>query len=128
MSGAPGGPTILIVDDDEDIREILSYVLQRRHLHVLDAGSGSEAIDMAQNAADLALVLLDLRMPGLSGADVLTIMKRDPDLTGVPVVVISGDRDARSTAAALGAAGCLIKPVSTAALLHEVSRFVDVPG
>lgn len=119
--------TILVVDDDDDIREMLSYVLEQHKLHVIDAGSGAEALDKAHDATDLSLVLLDLRMPGMSGADVLVRMKSDPTLTTVPVVVISGDRDAPTTAASLGAEGCLIKPVTTKALIREVSRFVSLP-
>jgi len=121
-------PTILVVDDDDDIREMMSYVLEQHRLRVVDAGSGAEALDKAHDTSGLSLVLLDLRMPGMSGADVLETMKRDPELTTVPVVVISGDRDAPATAASLGASGCLIKPVTTKALLREISRFVSVPA
>lgn len=119
-------PTILVVDDDEDIREMLGYVLERFHLRVVDAGNGADALAIAHDTSGLSLVLLDLRMPGMSGVDVLENLKRDPETTEIPVVVLSGDRDARATAASLGAAGCLVKPVTTDALMREVSRFVPV--
>ncbi|MDB4957230.1 MAG: Two-component response regulator [Myxococcales bacterium] len=116
--------TILIADDDSDIREMLSYILERHHMHVVGAADGTQALARARDTADLVLVLLDLRMPGLSGAEVIEEMRHDPALAKIPVVVLSGDRSARDTARSLGAAGCLAKPFEVSELMREVHRFV----
>ncbi len=119
---------VLVVDDDADIREMLVFVLENNHLRVIDAGRGDDALAKARLNPDLSLILLDLRMPGMSGAEVLDRLKHDPALVSLPVIVLSGDRDAQRTATSLGAEGCLMKPISIPALMREVARFVPVPG
>ena len=126
MTHSPHEPTVLIADDDADIREMLSIVLQIHHLVTVEAGDGKEALDIALRTPGLALVLLDLMMPGMSGADFLEAARREPDLARIPVLVLSGDRRALETASALGAAGCLIKPVELDDLMREIARFVPV--
>ena len=126
MSGSSGEPTVLVADDDADIREMLSIVLEMNHVRVIGAGDGREVLDRAKDTPDLALVLLDLMMPGMNGAEVLRLMRRDPALAKIPVVVLSGDRSARETASTFGAAGCLMKPIELDDLMKEVRRFVSL--
>jgi CheY-like chemotaxis protein len=60
--------TILLVDDNEDVRELLTFVLDSAGYHVIAAADGDEALDRLRNAADCGLILLDLHMPRLVGA------------------------------------------------------------
>lgn len=119
--------TVLIVDDDPDIRAVIALVLEAAHVPVLQASDGAEALARVRETPGIALVLLDLMMPNMNGADVLRVMKHDPELAGVPVLLLSGDRHARTIAQELQADGCIVKPVELAVLLREVHRFVSPP-
>ena len=121
----PRHDTILIVDDDADIREVLTLVLEMDHLPVLEASDGTEALARVRETPGIALVLLDLMMPNMNGADVLRVMKHDPALADIPVLLLSGDRHAQSIAQELRADGCIVKPVDLPVLLREVRRLID---
>lgn len=125
MTAGRDRPVVLVVDDDADIREVLSLILQMHGLDVIEASGGSEALSSMRKTR-ISLVLLDLMMPGMNGADVLDAMKQDPELATVPVIVVSGDRCAVQTAADVGAKSCLLKPVELPDLLREVRRFITL--
>jgi chemosensory pili system protein ChpA (sensor histidine kinase/response regulator) len=125
MDSEPRDHTILIVDDDADIREVLTLVLDLDGRPVIEASDGIEALARIRQTSGIALVLLDLMMPNMNGADVLRVMKHDPQLASIPVLLLSGDRHAQDIAEELGADGCLGKPVDLPVLLREVHRFVD---
>jgi CheY-like chemotaxis protein len=110
---------VLVVEDDDDIREMLSLVLEMGGCQVMRAADGREALrQLLDNGGHLpSLVLLDLMMPHVSGADVLSFIRRDPRLRHLPVLVISGDGNARRLAMQSGADGCLLKPVEATVLL-----------
>jgi CheY-like chemotaxis protein len=112
---------ILIVDDDEDIREVLGLVLQAEGHWVEGAADGLEALDRLRRGNPPSLVLLDLMMPRLDGEGVLRAMSGDPRLSHIPVCIISGHQDARDRAARLGAIGSLVKPIE----LDQLSAVID---
>jgi CheY-like chemotaxis protein len=120
--------TVLIVDDDPDILEVVAEVLDLHSVPSLTASDGFEALDTMHTSSDLGLVLLDLMMPRMSGVDVLAEMKRDPALATMPVVVISGNYQTEQAVNDMGADECLVKPLEVNVLLRVVSRFVPVPG
>jgi DNA-binding NarL/FixJ family response regulator len=102
---------ILVVDDHPLIREAMKTVLKQLDpaMEVFEAGNCDDALDIAAREADLALVLLDLRMPGTSGLDGLaTLRERHP---AVPVVVLSASEDRNEVMRALdlGAMGFIPK-------------------
>ncbi len=81
-------PTVLVVDDDPDIRNLVRLALQRSGYGVLEAGDGRIALDVV--AADHPdLVLLDLSMPVLDGHATLAALRSDPATADLPVVIIS---------------------------------------
>lgn len=88
----------MVVDDEPDVRLIARLVLGAAEFEVLEVDSGESA--MAEMAAGRRpdVVLLDVRMPGLDGWDVLRQMRDDPDLARVPVVVFTADMGARGEA------------------------------
>lgn len=87
---------VLIVDDDVDSRDLLSHLFRREGLEPVCAASGKEAIDVLTQH-DPALVLLDLRMPGMDGIEFLRVIRSYLRWQTLPVIVLSGlpdeDRD-----------------------------------
>jgi CheY-like chemotaxis protein len=117
---------VLVVDDDADLREALTTILALHGLDVLEASTGAEALERLHQD-EIALVVLDLMMPDINGADVLATMRRDPALASTRVLILSGDWRVAETATRLGADGYLAKPIEMKALLGEVRRFVGGP-
>jgi adenylate cyclase len=79
---------ILVVDDDPDIIEVLSHVLERRGYRVRTAENGREGIELARQSIP-SLVLLDLMMPVMTGIEFLEEVAKDETLAGVPIMVMS---------------------------------------
>jgi CheY-like chemotaxis protein len=114
---------ILVVDDDYDIRETLTQVLQTEGYRVEMAANGQEALDrLKEKGADL--VLLDLRMPVMNGWQFRKAQLRDPKLVAIPVVVISAEPMLRHTREQLKAE-CITKPVLLDRLLATVNRYLQ---
>ena len=84
--------TILVVDDDTDVRESLSELLDEKGYSVLQAENGREALDVLKNVPHApCIVVLDLAMPVLDGYEFLKYRAVDPALRHTPVVVVSGN-------------------------------------
>jgi signal transduction histidine kinase len=113
LSGAvprPGtGPTMLVIDDDPAVCELMRRVCTREGFDVLTASSGEEGLRLAREKRP-AIITLDVVMPGIDGWTVLTTLKADADLSAIPVIMISIS-DEKSRGLALGAANYLVKPV-----------------
>jgi CheY-like chemotaxis protein len=118
---------ILVVDDDSDLREIISMVLAAEGHEVRAAVDGFAALAELRCRRP-SLILLDMMMPGLDGEGFLKALRTDPSQADVPVVILTAHPGARERATALGAAGCLVKPVELAELLATVERARHVPG
>jgi CheY-like chemotaxis protein len=101
---------ILVVDDDEDAREVLALILRSEGHRVEEAIDGLDALTKLHTSHP-ALILLDMMMPRLDGEGLMRAMKRDPRIADTPVVIISGHEAARQKAGEVGAAGCLVKPI-----------------
>lgn len=119
---------VLVVEDEDDIRELLVLLLSMDGLEVASARDGLEALAAMRHGERPAVILLDLMMPRMSGDDFLRVRRRDPELARVPTVIVSGDPEAARTGAQLGADGLLMKPLDLDDLLHEVYRFIPAPG
>ena len=115
---------ILVVEDDDDIRDTLREVLAAEGYDVTEAKDGVDAFARLQDGADhVSLILLDMMMPRMDGETFLVSMKQRPELAGVRVVVISGNAQARDRARELSATACLVKPFDLEDLLGVVHRF-----
>ena len=103
---------VLVVDDDDDLRQLLGIVLRQEGFEVREAASGTEALDRVRESAP-ALILLDVMMPGIDGFDVCRRLKTDQRLASVPVVFVTALDDVapRNTALALGAEDYINKPI-----------------
>ena len=102
--------TILVVDDEPDLREILVRVVESVGHEVVSASDGATAVARARERRP-ALMILDLMMPGTDGFEVLRSMRDDPELERVPVVVYTALSDpvSRQRAFGLGARGYMVK-------------------
>jgi CheY-like chemotaxis protein len=85
-------PLVLVVEDDQDLREALSLLVEASGVAVSAARDGMEAVELLRSGPLPAAVFLDKTMPRLDGAGVLAVMLADPALASVPVVWMSGDR------------------------------------
>ena len=115
-------PTMLVVEDDETIAEIVAYQLEREGHAVTIARDGVEALEHLRSGG-FDLVVLDLMLPRLSGVDVLRILRRD---SAVPVIILSareGDAD-QVSALDLGADDYMTKPFSMRQLLARVAAIL----
>jgi CheY-like chemotaxis protein len=116
--------TILVVEDDTDIREVVSETLARAGYEVVQAANGQEALDFLQTSHGPCLVLLDLMMPVLSGPELLEIMAQDQRLAALPVIVVSAIADRGS---APGVQRFLQKPVTADLLRQVVAEYCPRP-
>jgi CheY-like chemotaxis protein len=115
--------SILVVEDDVDVREALAMFLECEGYHVVEAAHGAEALERLRGGGPFGLILLDLMMPVMNGWEFRDAQAKDPTLAAIPVVVITADHTAAKRAADVGAAGCLLKPVEFPELLDYVGRY-----
>ncbi len=109
--------TIIVVEDDEGIRETMAALLEDEGFHVLQAENGQQGLALLRESGGVALVLLDLWMPVMNGWQMMDALRADPELKGVPVVVISA---AGEVPPPDGAKAFLRKPVRLETLLEAV--------
>jgi len=118
--------TILIVEDDDLLRDAFKLLLEDAGYQVLEAGSARQALDIALDRLP-ALVVLDLGLPDRPGLDVVRTMRLDPDLKDTPVIALTGRVGDGERRACLEA-GCdcyLAKPVAPADLLRELPALLE---
>ena len=117
--------TVLVIEDEAEVRHIISHILELEGYRVLQAEDGDEGLRLAKDNS-IALVLLDLRLPGLDGWSVLQELKSEPAVSAIPVVLTTAEDDAsqRDRALSMGAADYLPKPLSAANLRESVTRIL----
>lgn len=117
--------TVLIIEDDADVRNFASRVLELEGYEVLEAEDKDNCLGLARGSK-IALVLLDLRLPRHDGWAVLERMKSEPGLSEIPVIVFTASAGApqHDRALAMGAADYLVKPLSAASLREAVARIL----
>ena len=123
------GPTLLLVEDDDSIREIVGEVLQSRGYQLLMATNGREALDVLHACGeDLPkLILLDLMMPDMDGRQFLVERQKFPHLVPIPVVVLTAAGRTSKANAEMEVAAWLSKPVELDRLLTTVGQFCPAP-
>ncbi|WP_438027678.1 response regulator [Sorangium sp. So ce233] len=119
---------ILVVEDDLDIRSILSQLLVFEGYDVEEAADGAEALALLRRDQPPALILLDLMMPVMDGWQLRAELQRDPALASIPVVIVSADVRAEQEASRLRVEGLLKKPLQIEPLLELVHRICGAPG
>ena len=103
---------IVVIEDDRDIAEAMSYTLDRAGFAVRVARTGEEGLDAVRKGADL--VLLDLNLPGMDGLEVCRMLRRQPGSTHTPILIVSarGEEVDRVLGLEMGADDYLVKPFS----------------
>jgi len=115
--------TILIVEDDRDIRDVLADILVDEGYHVLLAEDGLEGLQRLRDGPPPALILLDLMMPRMDGFQFRDEQRRRPEWRDIPVVLLTAGGDLPDKARQLDAADALRKPVKLESLLEMIDRF-----
>lgn len=118
-------PTILIVEDEEDLREIIIYNLEREGYKAVGVESGEEGLELAISLKP-DLMILDLMLPGMSGMDVCRKVKQDSSTQNVPIIIVSakGEESDIVSGLELGADDYLTKPFSPRILLARVRAVI----
>jgi CheY-like chemotaxis protein len=123
MAFQPGpGGSILVVEDDVDIRDALTLVLQGEGYQVDSAANGREALDHLRQGSRANLIVLDLMMPIMDGWQFRQEQERDPDLAAIPVMIVSGDGNVKQQATNIGAIDYARKPIDLDLFVGLVGR------
>lgn len=119
-------PTVLIAEDDRDVRELLTHHLEREGFAVVGVGDGHAALRYSRGAADL--LVLDVALPGVDGYDVVRTLRREE--RSIPIVVITGrcDEIDRVIGFELGADDYIAKPFSPREVVARVKSILRRTG
>lgn len=113
---------VLLVEDHADIREATAELLRSEGYVVRTAEDGASALDSLRREPSCGVVILDWRLPDIEGGEVLRVVRADPRLAGMPVIVVSADNVTPERVRAAGGTACLRKPVAPDALLETLTR------
>jgi CheY-like chemotaxis protein len=122
MDGKATKKTVLVVDDDPDIVDIIAICLKDNNIIPEKAYNGSEALDRVKTK-HIDLILLDINMPGMNGFEVIKHLKEDKNTCAIPVVVLTGTyiaEEDKKHGLTLGIAKYLTKPFSADDLIREI--------
>ncbi|MFQ5708011.1 MAG: response regulator [bacterium] len=116
---------ILVVEDEQDILDLVSYHLEQADFHTLKVGSGDEALEVAQKTLP-DLIILDLMLPGISGTEVCKILKQGQETCHIPIVMLTakGEEIDRVVGFELGADDYVTKPFSPRELVLRVKAIL----
>ena len=119
-------PTILIVDDDANIRTVLKHRFEREEYTVLLAQTGQEALERVGSQRP-DIIILDLVMPQMDGIEFLSHLRDNPQTQGLPVIVVTsqGRTPYYERTRELGASGLVTKPFSPRHLVQEVEKVIE---
>lgn len=127
VAPAPGPRrgAILVVEDRDDVRQGLAQLLELHGYVVFEASNATEALTQLEASPNgIALMLLDLILPGRGGAEVRATQLANPQLSHIPIIVVSANEPDTPDSAALQAAAWLEKPFRFDQLLVEVRKHV----
>lgn len=120
---------ILVVDDEPHIGRIIQMKLEQGPFEVVLAEDGEAALEAIESDPGIALIVLDLMMPKLSGLDVLARVRATESTQALPTVILTaaGEEEQQTTAMRLGATEFLTKPFSPKKLYTMVAQLLGVP-
>ena len=124
------GRRILVVDDEQDELFFIATVLEDNGAETIQASDGDQAIELARKEKP-CLITLDLKMPGMSGVEVFETLRADPELSQIPICIITGRPELRKLiyekASLTKPEGYLDKPVSEEVLVRGVRKILEIP-
>lgn len=117
--------TVLVVDDEQDLRRLLGYFLKKEGYEVLEAATGEEALNLAREEPP-DLIILDLMLPGIDGIEVCRLLKRNPSTVSIPIIMLTAKGAEADIVKGLetGADDYVPKPFSTAVLVARVKSLL----
>jgi CheY-like chemotaxis protein len=115
-------PLVLVIDDDAEIRAMLTRAIALEGYAVATAANGSEALALLQRGLRPAVIFLDLTMPVMDGWQFMAARTLEPTAAGIPILLISGDENLADKAARAGVAGYLSKPLMIDDLHEALTR------
>lgn len=122
--------TILVVDDERDLLDLIEYNLKKEGFNVLKAENGEEGIEIARDQ-NPDLVLMDIMMPKMDGMEAVEIMRSDEQLKSIPIIFLTARSDEKTEVEGLNKGGddYITKPISTTKLISRIKavmrRFED---
>jgi len=123
---APRAPCpVLIVEDDEDLRDMMAQMLSIEGFSAASVANGQEALTYLRGGGEASVILLDLRMPVMDGWAFRREQRADAGLAGIPIVILSGVEADRVHE--LDAAASFNKPVSFPEVVDVVRRLCETP-
>jgi CheY-like chemotaxis protein len=111
--------TALVVDDDVINRTLLSKILKKSGIDVIEASNGAEAMKYIDKAD---LVLLDIIMPIMNGIDFIKVIRGDNEYKDLPILVLTTDDSKKEEAMEAGATDFIIKPISPIVLMEKINQ------
>lgn len=129
LDQTPPPVSVLVVDDDEDLRLLCQLRLKKGGFRITEAANGREALDAVRRDRP-DLILLDLMMPVMDGWECLSALKADPTSRDIPVFIVTGkdQREDQERAFASGAEAFIRKPFDAAALIASIhDRLAPTP-
>jgi|SRR5450432_1274120 CheY-like chemotaxis protein len=115
--------TVMLVDDDDDMRDVLATLLEEQHYDVVQAANGAEALRLLENGkGNCNVILLDLMMPVMNGWDFRLHQRQSPALSKIPVVLMSSGAQIAFAVGGMDVAAYVSKPVEIADLIDKVQR------
>jgi len=121
----PAADSILVVEDDDDLRVVMVLALELAGLSASGVANGHRALDYLDRGALPSAIFLDLKMPLADGAKLRWALLDDPRWAKIPVIVCSGDCDAIRDRALPGIGSWLLKPFTPSTLIHALHRLAS---
>jgi two-component system response regulator MprA len=122
-----GQQTVLVVDDEEDLLQIVREVIEQEGFRVLTARSGDHALDLLRSGETPCLILLDMKMPGMSAQEFRSHQLADPRIATIPVVGFTGVSNGELVMLRTSLSSYLRKPVNLHQLLETVAHYCSDP-
>ena len=114
--------SVLVVDDDADVGELMRVTLEAEGYRVASVRNGREALNHLRSHADTCIIILDLMLPIMDGTHFRTVQLNDRSLAWIPVIIVSGGVEAAREARELGARAFVRKPANVDELRAAVRR------
>lgn len=120
---------ILVAEDERDIRELIAFTLQFAGHQITQAANGAEAVDLAPQVKP-DLIMMDVRMPRMTGYEACKVLKERDDVKDIPVVFLSakGQEDEIATGIGAGAVAYILKPFAPDELTKRIGEILEEVG
>ena len=121
---------ILIIDDEEEVREVLRLQLESANYNVIEASDGEEGVKMMKlgsNLLQVGMIICDIRMPKVNGIEAIDYLKRNAP--SIPIIVLTGYPDSELAVSLMkkGVKDYMVKPVEKEKLLAKVAEILAAP-